>query len=315
MNHIIVLNWNASRQTINCIESLLNLNKLSDVRVIVCDNDSDESSYNEIFEYMSANSKISFSEVLEGEEKIYDYQKKFYLIKNKKNYGYAGGNNVGIRFSMLFKDVVNVWILNNDTIVLPDSLDKLIEKINSMESYGVIGSKLVSLKDKLSVQGVGGKINTWFCSTKEVGSKLKIFDNINETEYEKKIDFVIGASMLVSRKCVEDIGYLCEDFFLYYEEIDYCNRAKMKGYEIGIASNSIVFHEHGASTEKGKSDIADFCSVRNRLIISQKYYRNRNWVCRASIVGVCIIRLYRLQFSRAYKYLNFVFGSFKNEKN
>ena len=305
MNYIIVLNWNSAKETITCIQSLIHLENYDQVRIIVCDNDSRKESYDEIYNFLNTSFGNDFFALTEEQAENYALIHKLYFIKNKENYGYAGGNNRGIKFSLKFSDMQNVWVLNNDTIVQPDSLNLMIKKINIDKNYGVIGSRLVELENKQKVQGVGGVINKWFCTTKEIGSQFKINDEIDEKEFENKIDYVIGASLLINRKCLEKVGLLCEDYFLYYEEIDYCNRAKAKDFKVGIASKSIIFHEHGASTGKGKSDVADYCSVKNRILISKKFYKRYTLICRISILGVVLIRVFRFQFLIAIWFIYF----------
>lgn len=306
MNHIIVLNWNSSKQTILCLESLLKLYNNFENRIIICDNDSELESYNLIYDYLNENLLDRFVAFNENEDLKIIKQKDIYLIKNNKNYGYAGGNNVGIKFSLNFEDLENIWILNNDTIVEPDSLNHMIHKLKQDDNYGLVGSKLVELENKFNVQGVGGIINPLFCTTKEIGCNLKINDHVDELEYEKKIDYVIGASLLISRKCIEQVGILCENYFLYYEEIDYCNRARAKGFKIGIASRSIVYHECGASTNKGKSIIADYYSVKNRLLISKKYYKSFYIFVWFSLFFVFLNRIRRSEFLKAKNVLNII---------
>ena len=307
MNYIIVLNWNSERETIKCVESLRNLDNFSNCRVIVVDNNSHKKSYDSILEYFILNYENEFIEIGEKEAVSYNIDHNLYLIRNEGNYGYAGGNNIGIKFALKFESMSYVWILNNDTIVQTNSLKFMLHKFLENNNYGVVGSRLVELENKSNVQGVGGIINSWLCTTKEIGSDLNINDAIDEKKFEEKIDYVIGASLLISRDCLETVGLLCEDYFLYYEEIDYCNRAKSKGFLIGIASKSVVFHAHGASTNKGKSLIADYYSVRNRILITRKFYPNKLIFVKLSIFLVCFNRMKRFQFSRAFKYLKFMF--------
>lgn len=307
MNYIIVLNWNSERETIKCVESLRNLDNFSNCRVIVVDNNSHKKSYDSILEYFILNYENEFIEIGEKEAVSYNIDHNLYLIRNEGNYGYAGGNNIGINFALKFERMSYVWILNNDTVVQSDSLKFMLHKFLENNNYGVVGSRLVELENKSNVQGVGGIINPWLCTTKEIGSDLKINDAINEKEFEEKIDYVIGASLLISRDCLENVGLLCEDYFLYYEEIDYCNRARENNFSIGIASQSIVFHAHGASTNKGKSQIADYFSVRNRILITRKFYPNKLIFVKLSIFLVSLNRARRFQFSRAIRYLKFLF--------
>lgn len=306
MNYIIVLNWNSAKETIACIQSLVRLNNCDQVRIIVCDNDSKKESHDEIYNFLNISFGNDFFALTEEQAANYALIHKVYFIKNKENYGYAGGNNRGIKFALQFSDMKNVWILNNDTIVQPDSLEMMIQKISSDSQYGVIGSRLVELGNKKNVQGIGGVINKWFCTTKEIGGQFKISDEIDEKEFEAKIDYVIGASLLISRKCLEQVGLLCEDYFLYYEEIDYCNRAKQKCFKIGIASKSIIFHEQGVSTSK-KSDLADYYSVKNRTLIANKFYPNKILYVRLSMILVVLNRLKRGSFKQGLRFLNLIF--------
>lgn len=298
MNYIIVLNWNSAKETLACLESLLKLNNSSKNRIIICDNDSKIESYEKILNYLHNNYQESFVAFDEDNTHNNIIQSEIYLIRNKKNYGYAGGNNVGIRFALQFSEMEYVWVLNNDTIVKNDSLEQLINKIKSNKDYGIVGSRLVELENKNKVQGIGGIINPWFCTTKEIGNNYCIDDEIDEIYYENKIDYVIGASLLISKECLERVGLLCDEYFLYYEEIDYCNRVKLKGLQVGIASKSVVFHELGVSTSKGKSDIADFYSVRNRLIISKRFYSKYYLTTYFSLVFVLFNRIRRRDYTK-----------------
>lgn len=299
MIYIVVLNWNSAKETIACLKSLVNLDDFNNIRIIVCDNDSDVNSIKQIESYLSDFYGNDYISLNEDETLTYKIDKKFYFIKNFKNYGYAGGNNIGIRFALQFADMEYVWILNNDTIVKEDSLNQMLIKIKSDHKYGVVGSRLVEMGNKIKVQGIGGIINTWLCTTKEIGSDYKIDDEINEIYYENKIDYVIGASLLISKNCLNKVGLLCEEYFLYYEEIDYCNRVKLEGFKVGISSKSLVFHELGASTGKGKSIIADFCSVRNRLIVSRKFYNEKYLFTYLSLFLVIFNRLRKMEVKKS----------------
>lgn len=308
MIYIIVLNWNSAKDTIHCVKSLLKLNRQENIKIIICDNASKTESIEEISQFVlnfdgNKNLIIDENEI----SKFNNIKNKITLIKNNKNYGYAGGNNRGVNFSLLQDDMQYVWILNNDTEVASDSLDYLIYKFESNEKYGVIGSKLVEFENRTKVQGIGGVINPKFCTTKEIGSELTIDESIDELSYEKNIDYVIGASMMFSRLCLQTVGLMCEDYFLYYEEIDICNRIKKNNLRVGIASRSVVYHKHGASTESGKSDIADYYSVKNRLLISKKFYPRFILLVRFSIMFVIINRLRRLQLKRSLKYVRIIF--------
>ncbi|GAB3054957.1 glycosyltransferase family 2 protein [Acinetobacter apis] len=307
MIYIVVLNWNSDQDTVKCIKSLLNLKCINEFRIVICDNDSKVESFQKIENYLKmehADKTISLNERDIDSFKVSN--EKIILIKNNENYGYAGGNNIGLKLAMMQDGMQYAWVLNNDTEVDKDALTALVEKMLSDAHIGLCGSRLVEMETKYKVQALGGTINPWFCTTREIGSDLTITDIVNEEEWEEKIDFVVGASLFFSRFCLEKVGLLCEDYFLYYEEIDYCNRIKQNNLKIGIASKSIVFHEQGASTDKGKSKIADFCSIKNRVLISKKFYKSYTLFVRISLFGVAINRSFRKQFDRIPSILHLI---------
>lgn len=304
MIYIVVLNWNSAQNTIQCVKSLLHLNKHHEIKILICDNDSKEYSYQEIHDYLISSVSSSFIAINESDVAncVIKENIKTVLIKNNKNYGYAGGNNVGLRLALKQENMQYCWVLNNDTEVAIDALDHLVSKMQSDSNIGLCGSRLVDFETKKNVQALGGVINPWLCTTKELGSELFIDDSVNELEWENKIDFVVGASLFFSKISLQKVGLLCEDYFLYFEEVDYCNRLKNNGLKVGVASKSIVFHEQGSST-KNLSEIADYCQVKNRLLISKKFYSNKYLIVKASLILVILNRLKRRQYNRAIKYL------------
>lgn len=309
MIYIVVLNWNSDQDTIKCIKSLLKLESMYEFKIIVCDNDSKIESSQAIQSYL--NIECTDQAISLNEQDIDSYfisNEKIIFVKNQKNYGYAGGNNAGLKLALNQSNMYYCWVLNNDTEVHHHALQALVEKMAANSKIGICGSRLIEMENKNKVQALGGVVNPWFCTTKEIGSELTINDQVNETEWEEKIDFVVGASLFFSRFCLEKVGLLCEDYFLYYEEIDYCNRVKQFGLNVGIAADSIVYHEQGVSTGTGnsKSDIADFCQVRNRIFIAKKFYNEKTLFVKMSLFFVFFNRLKRGKYKLAFKYLSFL---------
>lgn len=306
MNYIVVLNWNSAEETISCIESLVLVEGNENNRIIICDNNSKNDSYRKILNYLISNFNDDFLELMEDEIYSSSFNHKFYLIKNKKNYGYAGGNNVGIKFALNSRDMKYVWVLNNDTVVDNNAIQELVKKCDLDKEIGVCGARLVDFYNRKKVQSLGAKINTWFCVTRAIGNNFEKDDVINEKEIETILDFVVGASLFFSRNFLEKVGLLCEDYFLYYEEIDICNRAREYGFKVGVASKSIVYHMEGASTVGDISEVADYYMVRNRILIARKFYKNKVVFVKLSLFIIIINRFRRGQFNRAFKYFKFL---------
>lgn len=252
--HIVLLNWNGWQDTIECLKSLENL-EYPNFEIVVVDNASTDDSVREIKErYPGIN-----------------------LLESESNLGYAGGNNIGLRYA-LEHDTDYVWLLNNDTVVHKDALSSLIDKMREKPSAGICGSRLIYYHDRDTIQALGGGIyNKWLGTTEHICANKPASKDYDEHRIEQQLDYIVGASMLVSRQFLEEVGLLSEDYFLYYEELDWATRGREK-FKLGFAHNSIVYHKEGASIEatnrqlNTKSRLSDFYQIKNRLKFTFKFY-------------------------------------------
>ncbi|WP_149540370.1 glycosyltransferase family 2 protein [Escherichia albertii] len=304
--YIVVLNWENALETIKCLSSLFAL-EYDNYRIVVCDNNSQDSSVAEIINWIE-NKNINLQVLTE--EDIDDFDRlrdnKIYIIKNNKNYGYAGGNNVGIKFALNDKTIKYIWILNNDTTVSPTALYSLCKKMHNHPNLGICGSLLLHQNNKSIIQAAGGVFNKVFCTTKHLYENVQWLE-LSESEKEHlNPDYIVGASMFIDKKVFETEGLLFEDYFLYYEEIDFCLRVRDK-YKISVDFNSHVYHKLGDSIKKGKSELADYLSIRNRLIIARRFFPISFLTVWLSLFVVMFNRIKRMQFSRAFKVLKVIF--------
>ena len=309
--YIIILNWNGWQDTIECLESVFQ-NDYDNFQVIVCDNASKDDSISKIKLWASGNFKskiaiskeadlqpecnkpINYTLVNSGDNfnKI-KFASRLAIIDNKKNLGFAGGNNIGIRFAQSQGDCDYIWLLNNDTVVTKGSLVNLVRKAESNIKIGICGSKLMYYHNLGQIQALGGRYNKYFGTTSNILSEQEV----------SKLDFVIGASMLVSKAFLKEIGLMNEDYFLYYEEMDWAVRAKGK-FELGCALDSVVYHKEGASIGGSnwninkKSYAADYYSIRNRIYFTKKYFRTYLPTVYFGLIITIINRIRRRQFDR-----------------
>lgn len=251
--NIILLNYNGYSDTIECIKSLKKL-KYGNIRIVVVDNNSTDNS-------------IAVLRGIKGIE----------LIENDSNDGFAAGNNVGIKYCMDLGGEY-FWLLNNDTVVEPDSLSHLLNTMNRDSTVGICGSKLIYYDDPARVQAYGGGyLNKWWGITKHIGQDADSSNSLNINNILSQIDYVVGASMFVRKSFIEEVGYMDEDYFLYFEEIDWAIRGSGQ-YSLGYSDNSIVYHKEGASIgsssnkKKKKSILADYYGLRNRIKFTRKHY-------------------------------------------
>jgi len=275
---IIVLNWNGWQDTIECLESLLKLN-FSDYQIMVVDNGSTDDSAEIIKAWAKDKTSVA-------------------LIETGKNLGFAGGNNVGLRFA-LSKSFDYFWILNNDTVVEPDALHYLVERMRVRPDAGICGSTILYYHDRNRIWALGGAYNKWFAEGRHFEIN-KTFDRSRIDKYQKlerKLDYIVGASMLVSRSFLQDVGLMCEDYFLFFEELDWAMRARGR-YRLALAPKAVIYHKVGVSITKSEGGkqrrfnlTADYYGTRNRLAFTRKYFPYALPTLYLSILGYIIDRI------------------------
>ena len=259
--YIVIVNWNGWEDTIECLESVFRLRGKEFV-VIVCDNDSKNGSTQRIMEWASGERKASSAS---PEMQSYTCppvphpipfaflpasgvdgphprvgNERLVLIQSGENLGFAGGNNIGLRYVLGRNDHDYVWLLNNDVVVHPDALSRLIERMEEDPGVGICGSKLCFYSAPLLVQAYGGAS---YSPVTGRNRHLGEFESVNtredRTEVEGRLGYIVGASQLVSRRFLSAVGLMNEEYFLYYEELDWAARAKGRfvlGYALEASS-------------------------------------------------------------------------------
>lgn len=265
---VILLNYHGSEDTKACIDSLLTLTNA--LTIVVVDN----SNGLEEWERLKAYAKFVEVPFLSFEEGITSKfsNEKIVFIKAQKNRGFSAGNNIGISFALQQKAASHLWILNNDTIVLQNTLTALIKQ-QQQQPKTILGSKLLYFHDPKIIQAVGGVFNKRYYISEHIGEGLSAETPKSELP---KIDYPVGASIFVSRDFVETVGLLDENFFLYYEELDWVYRAKEKGYIVDWCEDSVVYHKEGASIgssyKKKKSYFSEVALFKSRQKFVKKHF-------------------------------------------
>jgi GT2 family glycosyltransferase len=190
------------------------------------------------------------------------------------NGGWAAGNNAGIRFA-LSCGCDAVWLLNNDTEVEPDALTWLLERVRQDVGIGLCGSTLVYHGRRETIQALGGaRWRPWRGWGMAIGAGQTRADGIDAEWVEAQLGYVNGASMLATRRFIEDVGFIEESYFLYWEEIDWEFRG-LGRYKLGYAPRSVVYHKVGASIgtrDSGQQSLlADFYMTRGRMLFSLRH--------------------------------------------
>lgn len=290
--YIILLNYNGWKDTIECLESVLK-NDYENYQIIVVDNDSPNNSMEYIINWADGKQKVVYDEnsplkhlsqpfkkkpleyvlytkeeALQGrdKEKESKLNNPIVFIQAGENGGFAAGNNIGIKYALAKDDFEYVWLLNNDTVIEKNSLS-LLKKYATENDLGISGSALMYYHNPKEIQAYGGHINKFFGT----GSHI-----LQVSEIEKKLDYIVGASFLINKKVIDMMGLLPEEYFLYYEETDYCFNARNNGFKLGIATESVVYHKEGASIGSSnnytlRTEFSDVLTLKNRIRFHRKY--------------------------------------------
>ncbi len=242
MVSIIIVNYNTKNFIIQCLNSIGKYAP-KDTEVIVVDNASTDESMEEI--------KIT--------------NQKLKVIENKENLGYAKAVNQGIKVAK--GDYL--FILNPDTKLTKDAIDKLLEFTKIHPDAGVVAPQL--LNSDGSVQPSCYHEPTIFNAIKEyfLGIKSAYDKYAPRGNTPKQVDAVVGAAMFIPKITIEKVGLLDERFFMYFEDLDFCRRVRRSGLSVYYLPTSEIFHEHGGVTRTVPEQ------ARNWLIQSSIIYHGR----------------------------------------
>lgn len=279
--YVILLNWNGWKDTIECLESLF-LSTAENFSVIVCDNDSQDDSVQNLTGWANNYFRISTDWACFEQNNVDTvssdfFNKKLLLLQNGGNLGFAGGNNTGVCFAMRDPECAYIWLLNNDTVVEPDALEQAINHMQANEKIGLCGSTLIYYDERSKVQAWGGAIYSPIRGTSKHAGAFSSPQSLpkDSKSVEASLSYVVGAAMLASREYIEKIGLMREDYFLFYEEIDWAVRGK-DSFELGYAPLSIVYHKEGASigtSSSGGSPLSIYYLFKNRIKFSSRFYK------------------------------------------
>jgi GT2 family glycosyltransferase len=278
--YVIILNYKNWKDAAECLETLFR-SHYNNFTVIVIDNDSQNDSLEHLFVWADNNTLFSkrlshFSKDILTKPISYKYftgdaftseikpvdLPPLVFIQNSKNKGFAGGINPVL--SMLAKEDAYVWLLNPDMVVEETTLSDLETFATNHPNESIIGSviKYYSSPAKIHLYA-GGKINFNSATITMLKNKKEL----------AQIDYVSGSSLFTHAKNFHRIGLLPEEYFLYWEETDWCYSAKMKGYNLRLCEKAVCYDK--VSTSIGKSFLADYYYTRNGLQFLSKFKKRR----------------------------------------
>lgn len=253
MVYIIILNWNGLQDTAPCIESCRKL-EYSNRRIVVVDNGSSDGS----------------------EEILRERFPDIHVIQTGGNLGFAGGNNTGMRYA-LKEGADYIWLLNNDTVVDAHCLDFLIAAAEAEPAAGMIGNKILYHDRPEIIWYAGGTVDLHAGGMTHHTGK----DRRDDGSYDDPgpAGYITGCSILAKKEMVRDIGELDENYFLYFEDVDWSLRAARSGWKLYYEPKARLWHKEGARREKEFSDRFVYYSLRNRLYFMKRFAPERMLTC------------------------------------
>ncbi len=233
---IISINYNSLDDTLEFLASLKEITYPS-VEVIIVDNASR----------------------INPKEKVLASYPDTKVIVSEKNLGFAGGNNLGIAEAK----GKYVLFLNNDTLLPPSFLQPLVEFMESTPDAGMASPKVV-FPDIKTIQYAGAKRVSAYTGR---GERIGLFQtDIGQYDKIYKTDLGHGAALIVPRKVIDEVGPMPELYFLYYEEHEWCEKVKSKGYNMYYVGTSMVVHKESVSVGGEESYTKVYFINRNRLL-------------------------------------------------
>ena len=239
---VVVLCFNGVDLTVGCLDSIQKQD-YPNVEVVIVDNGSTDGT------------------VLTITEKFPQVQ----IVQNHENLGYALGNNKGIDYALDAKSEA-VFLVNNDTRLQETCISNLMKTIHENPKIGIVGPMVYTWEGNKTISSAGGLVDWRMAHAVNVGMGER-----DEGQYPGRcVDFINGCGMLVTREAIERVDRLDPKFFMYWEETDWCLRAKKSGFKVYFEPSAVMEHKASIlSTELGPTTL--YYMTRNRFLF---FYRH-----------------------------------------
>lgn len=251
MNVALILNYKAATETISCAESILAHCATLD-HVVIIDNDSQDGSAVALKQWL--------------DEKQYP---NVTLLNNPENSGYAGGNNYGLRWAMENLQPTYFWVINNDTYVDSDAFSPLLEALKR-DDRQFVGSLVLSAETgRLECYG-GGKLYPILGKARLLGKDQSV-EALQQQGPAHIPDYLMGCSLAFSAALTKEIGLMDEQYFMYFEEVDWQYRAREFGISIKVIPDSRLFH-YGSLSLGSRSAFYHYYRNRAATRFNKRFY-------------------------------------------
>ncbi len=225
--YCIILSWNGRALTIDCIRSVLQ-SDYENLKILVVDNASSDKSAEAI--------GAAFAGEIETGKLI--------LISNDRNYGFAGGNNIGLKYA-LEQNADYAFLLNNDTVVERTLFSELIAFLSGLESPAIAGPKIYYFDPPDQIWFAGGEIKLYKGLSRHIGIREK---DTGQYNHPVACDYITGCGMMIPKPILETTGLLDTLYPLYSEDSDFCFRARQDGFRCYYVPQAKMWHKISAAS-------------------------------------------------------------------
>jgi len=316
---VIILNWNGWEDTVECLESLRDLD-YANYQVVVLDNGSEDDSFMRIQSWAKGKTSVESSHVRRYEDNglvsvvTYDRTtaeaggvheaeqalmslpaaRRLVLVKIGENLGYAAGCNVGIRYA-LATGADYVWLLNNDTVVAPSSLSALVCFLENFPDYQGVTGQIRFYDNPLMVWNCGGSL-TWYGSRRYHYAGAPIAKTPQQGF--RRISFITGCSALFRAALFREVGLLSEAFFFGEEDFELSKRLQRFGCKLACKYDAIIYHKVGVSINtaaRGRLIGKIYIYYLNRFIDMRRYWPSLVWRVWRLLYSLYILPMLKLR--------------------
>jgi GT2 family glycosyltransferase len=239
---IVTVNYNQAGVTEQLLHSIAQTNTYSNIEIIVVDNGSKINAVTQL--------SPKFNNVV--------------FIRSDSNLGFAGGNNLGLAAAT--GDYF--FLVNNDTEFTPGLIQKLADVLDEHPEVGMISPRINYFEDKTLIQYAGFTTISFYTQRNGTIGQFE-HDNGQYNDTTGLTAYAHGAAMMVKREATDKAGMMFENYFLYYEEMDWCERIKRAGYQIWMRGDALIYHKESISVGKN-SWLKEYFMNRNRILFARR---------------------------------------------
>ena len=258
---LVLVNWNSKDDTLACVSSLLSAGAV-EKQIVVVDNGSNDGSVEALHK---------------------QFGRRVTVLESGKNLGFTGGVNKGVAFA-LEQGAEWIFIINNDTIVAPDFFAHFEPRLEDISPFKIFAPLIFYYDEPETVWFLGERLLPGTLFTSGLYKNQPVPAELPEII---PVDFVSGCGMLVWRKVFEDVGFFDTSLFMYGEEVDFCWRARLAGYQMAAVPGAKMWHKVSASANRDRPNTR-YLRVRNQIRFYRKYSGGLQRIC---MFGLVLIRM------------------------